>query len=127
MPLEWTRAMVDALAPSVAASPWPLEGPADVLVGSKLFELTHAGSHLLMAVRPVTLAGGLRLDVVGLVSDGDRMQSAAIDAAVEYVAREFGCSALAMCTISQHLEKTCARNGWKKTGVVMAKGVGNVQ
>lgn len=116
-----------ALAPSVAASPWPMEGPADVLAGALLYEFEHGRSHALLAVRPVELAGGRRLDVVGLVSDGERMQSAAIGGAVEHVARSMGCQALAMCTVHQHVVNVCKRQGWSITGAVMAKDLGHVQ
>lgn len=123
MPLAWSAAHVAALAPAVAASPWPMDGPRDVLDGALLYEFTHGGSHALMAVRPVVLAGGRRLDVVGLVSDGERMQGAAIDGAAVRIARELECQALAMCTQRAHVIKTCARNGWEITGMVMAKGI----
>lgn len=124
---QWTPDDVRALMPSVLASPWPLEGAADVLTGALLYEFQHGQSHALMAVRPVALAGGLRLDVVGLVSLGERMQGAAIDAAAVSVARANGCSVVAMCSQVPHVIKTSTRQGWKATGVVMCKGVGLVQ
>ncbi|GKT19558.1 hypothetical protein AVHY2522_22920 [Acidovorax sp. SUPP2522] len=123
----WDASHVEALMPSVLASPWPLEGARDVLQGALLYEFSQGRSHALLAVRPVPLAGGLRLDVVGLVSDGERLQGAAIDAAAVQVARSLGCQALAMCTVSAHVEKVCARTGWERAGVVMQKRVGHVQ
>lgn len=126
-PLAWEAAHVAALAPSVAASPWPMEGPRDVLNGAMLFEFTNGRAHALMAVRPVLLAGGRRLDVVGLRSDGERLQGAAIDAAAVRIARELECKALAMCSQRAHVIRTCARQGWGITGMVMAKEIGNVQ
>lgn len=126
-PLAWDADRLAAMLPSVAASPWPMEGPGDVLGGSLLYEFEHGGSHALLAVRPVALAGGRRLDVVGLVSDGDRMRGAAIDGAAVSVARSLGCQAVAMCTVHQHVVNVCKRQGWFITGAVMAKELFNVQ
>ncbi|CAN7409404.1 hypothetical protein [Acidovorax sp. LjRoot194] len=106
------------------ASPWgPLEGPGDVLGGALLYELREGGAHALMAVRPVPLALGLRLDVVGLVSLGDRMRSGAIDQAACGIAAQLGAGQVAMCTKQEHVARQCARHGWIQTGVVMTKGL----
>lgn len=121
---HWTPEHVAALLPSVEASPWgPLEGPGDVLGGSFLFEFEQGRVHALMAVRPVRLQLGNRLDVVGLVSLGDRMPSGAIDAMACDVARQLGAQQLAMCTKQDHVARQCARHGWVQTGVVMTKGL----
>ena len=120
----WAPEHVLALMPSVQASPWgPLEGPGDVLGGSFLFEFEQGGAHALLAVRPVQLQLGVRLDVVGLVSTGDRMQSGAIDAAACDIARQLGAQQLAMCTQRNHVAQQCARHGWTESGVVMTKGL----
>lgn len=120
----WTADHVAALLPSVDASPWgPLESAGDVLGGSYLFDFTQAGAHALLAVRPVRLALGTRLDVVGLVSLGDRMQSGALDAALCDIAGRLGAAQVAMCTKHQHVAQQCARHGWMQTGVVMTKGL----
>ncbi len=106
------------------ASPWgPLESPGDVLGGSYLFDFRQDGAHALLAVRPVRLALGTRLDVVGLVSLGDRMRSGALDAALCDVAARLGAAQVAMCTKQEHVAQQCARHGWIKTGVVMTKGL----
>ncbi len=110
--------------PSVEASPWgPLEGPGDVLGGSFLFEFEQGRARALLAVRPVALQLGARLDVVGLVSLGERMHSGAIDAAACDIARQMGAQQLAMCTQQDHVARQCARHGWTQTGVVMTKGL----
>lgn len=121
---NWTHDHVAALLPSVEASPWgPLEGPADVLGGSFLWEFQQGGAHALMAVRPVRLQLGNRLDVVGLVSLGDRMPSGAIDAMACQAAQQLGAQQLAMCTKHEHVARQSARHGWVQTGVVMTKGL----
>lgn len=121
---HWTPEHVAALLPSVEASPWgPLEGPGDVLGGSYLFEFEQGRVHALMAVRPVRLQLGNRLDVVGLVSLGDRMPSGAIDAMACQAAQALGAQQLAMCTKHEHVVRQSARHGWVQTGVVMTKGL----
>lgn len=108
--------------PSVEASPWgPLASALDVLNGSFLFEFEQGGAHALIALRPNQFAHGVRLDVVGLVSTGNRIPVGALDAALLGVAREFGAQQLAMCTMRPHVERQALRTGWKKTGVVMTK------
>jgi len=120
----WTADHVRALLPSVDASPWgPLEGPGDALGGAFLFEFEQGRAHALVAVRPVSLALGVRLDVVGLVSDGERMRSGALDAAVCGIAQQLGAQQVAMCTKHEHVARQCARHGWQQTGVVMTKGL----
>ncbi len=121
---EWTAAHVAALQPSVDASPWgPLESPGDVLGGSYLFDFRQGGAHALMAVRPVRLALGTRLDVVGLVSLGERMRSGELDAALCGIAAQLGAAQVAMCTRQDHVARQCARHGWTETGVIMTKGL----
>lgn len=121
---EWTAEHVRALQPSVDASPWgPLESPGDVLGGAYLFEFEQGGAHALLAVRPVPLALGLRLDVVGLVSLGDRLRSADFDAALCGIASRLGAAQVALCTKHEHVARQCARHGWSQTGVVMTKGL----
>lgn len=120
---DWTPADVQAFRPSVDASPWGLEGLRDVLQGAYLFEFEQGGSRALLALSPVMREHGLRLDVVGLVSTGDRMRSGELDAAVCDVARQWGARMVAMCTPHEHVAKQCERHGWKKTGVVMTKEV----
>lgn len=115
---------VNALQPSVDANPWgPLASAGDVLGGAYLFEIEHDGSDALIALRPNAFAHGLRLDVVGLVSTGNRLQAAPLDAALLGIARQFGAHQLAMCTMRPHVERQCLRAGWKKTGVVMTKKI----
>jgi hypothetical protein len=122
----WEPGHVTALAPSVAVSPWPLAGALDVLAGSLLYEFTSGKAHALIAVRPVDRESGRRLDVVGLVSDGERLRSAELDVALLSIAHELGCQVMAMCTKVPHVIKSCARRGWEISGMVMVKEIGNV-
>ena len=124
MPLEWDLQRVRAMVPSVDASPWgPLESAGDVLAGSFLYEFGQGGARALVAVRPVSLAHGRRLDVVGLVSLGDRMRSGELSAAVCEIGRGFGAVQVAMCTKHEHVARQCARHGWEQTGVVMTRAI----
>ena len=117
-----------AFTPSVEASPWgPLEGHADILTGAHLVEFSKDRQHALAAVRTVPLLHGVRLDVVGLVSDGDRLTLATLGDALEHVAHQLGAQQLAMCTKHQHLVRACIRHGWAATGTVLTKGLHHVK
>lgn len=115
------------MAPSVAASPWGgLASPLEALRGSFVFAYEDGGQRAFFAVRPIDFAAGQRLDVVGLVSTGDRLQGAAFDAALIATARCFGAKVLAMTTARPHIERQCMRNGWTRSGVVMTKELEHV-
>lgn len=121
-PLQWTPEHVEAFTASVAANPYgPLESAGEVLHGAYLFEFSHRAQRALLAVRPVALSGGMRLDVVGLHGEGQRFQAAAIDGAVEALGRARGAAALSMTTMHAGLAAAAKRQGWQQTGVVMTK------
>lgn len=122
-PLAWQESHIEALQPSVDASPWgPLEGPLDVLGNSFLYEVQQGRARALVAVRPVDLAMGRRLDVVGLVSTGDRMSAATVAGALDDMAAMHQATQLAMCTQRAHIIKGASRNGWSISGLVLLKG-----
>jgi len=124
----WGTSDVLAFTPSVEASPWgPLEGHADILTGAHLVEFTLNRQHAMAAVRQVPLLHGVRLDVVGLVSDGDRLTMGTLGDALEQVAHQLGAQQLAMCTKHPHLVRACIRHGWAATGTVLTKGLHHVK
>lgn len=116
------------MLPSIEVSPWgPLEGPHDVLLGSMLYEITQGNGRALVAVRPVQLEAGRRLDVVGLVSTGDRLSAATVANALDDMAANHEADQLAMCTQRGHLVKGASRHGWNITGLVLTKGFHRVK
>lgn len=121
-PRPWDAAALDALAPSAAVSPFgPLATPAEMFQGAQLWEYSNGKQHALVAVRLVTFAAGRRLDVVGLRSDGDRLDVGAFDAAVVRLAHDQGARIIAMCTQLPHVARSCLRHGWGTTGAVLLK------
>jgi hypothetical protein len=123
-PVAWDEDRIRDLLPSVDANPWgPLESARDVFYGGHLYEYTRAAERALMVVRPVQLAHGTRLDVIGLASLADRLNSAAVVASLESLAHQHGAQQLAMCTQRQHLVKSCTRLGWQVTGQVLTKAL----
>jgi hypothetical protein len=123
----WDLDLLAEFAPSVEANPWGFGRAAEVLDGAQAFEYRHAGQRALVAVRPVHRLDGTRLDVVGLVSTGDRLQAFAFDAAMHQIATECQAQALAMTTQRQHIANVAHRTGWKQTGVLMIKNLGKTQ
>lgn len=106
------------------ASPWGLDDPVGLFTGVHLYDYAHAGQHALVALRPVDTAHGRRLEVVGLVSDGDRLQGAGVVAALDEAARAYGAQVLAMCTRHGHVLRALERGGWRQTGAVAIKTMG---
>ena len=126
--IAWNAEAFAAFAASVAANPYgPLESAQEVLQGAYLFEFEHRAQPLLLAVRPVPLSGGLRLDVVGMHGQGQRFQAAALDGYLCALARQHGAAALSMSTQHAGLVAAAKRHGWQQTGVVMTKMTGAVQ
>lgn len=126
--MGWDESSVLSLMPSVHASPWgPLEGPFDVLGNACLYELTEGRGRALVAVRPVDLQHGRRLDVVGLVSTGDRLSAATVARALDDMAAMHHADQLAMCTQRAHIVKGASLHGWGISGLVMTKGFHRVK
>lgn len=123
----WDGDLVAEFAPSVAANPWGFGRANEVLNGAEAFEYRHAGQRALIAVRPVRRLDGTRLDVVGLVSTGDRLQAFAFDAAMHQIAQQCQAQALAMTTQRAHVANVARRTGWQQTGVLMIKNIGQMQ
>lgn len=127
-PVSWGESHVLEMLPSVIANPWgPLEGPFDVLGNSFLYEVTEGRSRALVAVRPVDLDHGRRLDVVGLVSTGERLSAATVARALDDVGAMHQADQLAMCTQRGHIVKGAARYGWSISGMVLTKGFHRVK
>lgn len=126
--MVWEPSHVVDMLPTVQASPFgPLEGPLDVLGDSCLYELTEGAGRALIAVKPVTMAHGRRLDVVGLESLGDRLRAATVAQALDDLAARHHADQLAMCTNHAHIVKGASRHGWTISGLVLIKRTNRVQ
>jgi hypothetical protein len=122
---QWTQDALDALLPSVEASPWgALESAGEVLGNAHLFEHVHGRERVLIVARPVKCDHGTRCDIVGLRSLGDRFTAAALDRSLVRIAREgYGADVLAMNTRHEHLVRSCQAQGWTRTGFIVIKPV----
>lgn len=123
--LAWSQDALEALLPSVEASPWgALDSPGEVLGNAHLFEHTLEGQRVLIVTRPEQCAHGVRCDIVGLRSLGDRFNAAALDASLLRIAREgYSAQLIAMNTKHQHIVRRCEALGWTRTGFVVIKPV----
>lgn len=122
--LQWDDAACEAMAPSAAASPWALvEGFADNLGNSHLWQIDQGGSRVLLAVRGLTMQHGNLLEVVGMRSLGERVRGAQLVPVIERLAREVygNVDLLSMCTRHDHLARGCERHGWGRSGVIVNK------
>lgn len=124
--LPWDQDLIDAMAPSVAASPWSLvDGVADALGGSHLFQIEQGRVRVLLAMRGTTREGGRVLEVVGMRSLGERARPDVLWPAVERLARDaYGTpDLLSMCTRHEHLVRMCERAGWARSGFIVNKAM----
>ena len=120
---DWSPELVAEFAPSVAANPWGFGEPLEVLQGCHAFEYQSNGQRALIAVRPVARQAGTRLDVVGLVSTGNRLNALEFDAALMGIAAQFSAAQLAMTTLRPHIANQAKRSGWIQSGVLMIKPI----
>lgn len=123
-PLAWTLDLIHDFAPSVAANPWGFGTELEVLKGCEAWAYAQDGQRALIAVRPVTRSAGTRLDVIALVSTGDRLDGATFDAAVNQLGHHYQARQLAMSTLRPHVAAVCRRTGWEETGILMIKKIG---
>jgi len=123
-PLPWTSETLDAFTRSVQANPWgPFESPEEVLGGSVAFLVEEGATRVLLAVRPLPLSHGRRLDVVGLAGQGSYCKSSVVDAGAVMAARQFGCSMVAMQTQNPKVARGALREGWTTTGAILTKWI----
>lgn len=125
--LPWDTDLIDAFAPSIHANPWGFGRAHEVLHQSEAFEFSLNGQQALVAVRPVRRLDGIRLDVVALVSTGDRLRATNADDALLQIASMYQADQLAMSTMRPHIAKLAQRTGWQQTGVLMIKKLGTLQ
>lgn len=124
IPRAWSDDLVQQLQPAADANPWgPLSSAADLVRGAQLWELVGGARHAWIAVRPLDLAHGRRIDIAGMVSDGERLQAADVHQITQALGREHRAQLVAMSTARPHLVRTCARAGWSITGAVMRQEV----
>jgi hypothetical protein len=116
---------MEAMRPSVDASPWAgVEGVQDNLGGSQLWEYSHDGRRVLLAVRALQLEAGRVLEVTGMRSLGDRVQAAPLLAVLDYMGRDlYAADLLSMQTRRPHLVAGCVRNGWSEAARVVVKNL----
>lgn len=121
-PIPWTVENCRAFAPALDRNPYgALESPGEVLTGSYLYQFDHRAQSALLAVRPLQLSHGVRLEVVGMVSEGQRFQAAALDRVMTEIAFAHGADQLAMMTKHAGLVRACVRHGWADSGRILTK------
>lgn len=124
IPHAWSGPALQLLQPSAEANPWgPLSSAADMCRGADLWEYVSGDRHAWLAVRPLALAHGRRLDVAGLVSDGARLTPEDVHQAMQAMGRAYRAQLVAMSTARPHLVRTCQRAGFAITGAVMRQEV----
>ena len=122
--LPWDAEAVEAMRPSVDASPWAgIDGLADALGQAHLWEMRAGRRRALVAVRGLQCEHGRVLDVVGLRSLGDRLDARELCATIEQLARQSypAIDLLSMVTRHPHVLRGAQRNGWAPVATVATK------
>lgn len=121
---DWDEDAVRAFYPVVDTNPWgPLENAGELLSGAFLAEYREGTRHALVAARPVQLSGGVRVEIVGLRSLGDRLPADLIAKEVVKLSHALGGNLVAMSSRVPHILSTLNRHGWATTGALMVKAL----
>ncbi len=121
-PASWDADALDTFDQSIAASPFGLlASPYEVMHGAHLYEYTNRKERALVAVRRQCFSGGNRLDIVGLASTGDRLQTKPFAAELDNLARLHESRILACFTQVPHVVSMCVRNGFGVSGAILLK------
>lgn len=121
--IPWTPDKLQALAAGSSAF-GPLASIDEMMRGAILYHYDRAGESVLVAARPVHLAQGVRLDLVGLRSLGNRLAGRPFHTALDALALQHSADYLALCTNVPHVAKSCTKNGYAITGAVLTKKTG---
>ena len=121
--IDWTP---DALAklydPSL--SPFgPLATAGEIFKNCHLYVFENHNQKSYVAVRPVAMHNGKRLDIVGVRSIGKKMCGAAFADAANQIAKIHGASVIGLMTKISKVADKCIENGFQITGAVLTKAV----
>lgn len=122
---DWDNDALEVFAPSVEKNVFgPLADALEVFNGAYLYEYRKDNQRALVAVRPVHLRAGTRMEVVGLRSVGERLQAKPFFAALDGVARAHGARVINVLTQVPHVANACKSAGFGISGAVLLKVVG---
>lgn len=110
------------MGPSVQTNPWGCT-VLETLGGSQLFEVEQGPVHLLIAAKGMKRQEVATLEITGMVSMGDRMQTVQVGQALDTLANIYTADYLAMYTPHQHLQRGAQRLGFYETGRLFMKRV----
>lgn len=119
--LDWDAALLAQFLPSVEANPWGWGTPYEVLSGSIAYAIERGAQRAIIAVRPIERQQGLRLDITGMVSTGQRLCAPDVGRALDQIGAQFGARAIAMATLRPHLARAALRIGFVQAGVLMTR------
>ena len=101
----------------------PLASADDIFGGCHLYLFENADQSAYVAVRPVALSAGIRLDLVGVKSTGQKMCGVAFGEAIDHLATLHNAELIVMTTKLSKVAKKCIANGYEITGAVLSKKV----
>ena len=110
------------MMPVVSLNPWGASAQ-EVLGGSQLFEVEDGNQHILLAGKGIRRGDVATLEITGMVSLADRIQTDTLGGALDQLASQYGAHVLAMYTPHPHLQRGAMRLGFAETGRLFQKQV----
>jgi hypothetical protein len=120
--VAWTPENLAAMLPVVALNPWGASA-SEVLGGSQLFEVEDGAQHILISGKGIRRGDIATLEITGMVSLADRIQTATLGQALDNLATVYAADILAMYTPHPHLQRGAVRLGFAETGRLFQKQV----
>lgn len=120
--VAWTPENLAAMMPVVALNPWGASAQ-EVLGGSQLFEVEEGAQHILIAGKGIRRGDVATLEITGMVSLANRIQTDTLGGALDALANQYGAHVLAMYTPHPHLQRGALRLGFAETGRLFQKQV----
>ncbi len=120
--LGWDREAIEAMGPSVQTNPWGAT-VLETLGGSQLYAVEDGTVRLLVAAKGLKRGQVATLEITGLVSTGDRMQTSQVGQALDTLANLYSADYLAMYTPHPHLMRGALRLGFYESGRLFMKRI----
>lgn len=120
-PIGWDTDILAALYRPDLSPMGPLASADEMFNGCHLYEYEKGKQHALVAVKPLTFSAGNRLHIVGLSSDGERLQAHDFYAALDDLGRSHNARIVSLLTAVPHVAKSCLQNGYRISGAAMIK------
>lgn len=121
--IDWTPGILALLYDPTLSPLGGLASSEQAFHGCHLYQYENGDQAAYIAAKPVTLAGGVRLDVHSVKSTGKKMDGKKFAEAIELIAGLHGAVCMALMTKIPQIAQKCIDNGFAINGAVLIKFV----